>query len=112
MVPRDHLARQVVSFVDSLDLRELYADIRATKDNVGRAPIDPRILFCLWLYATLEGETNGRRIAILTERDVIYEYLCGGVSVNYHTICDFRSQHRELLKRILTDSVAISTVGK
>lgn len=107
MVPRDHLARQVVSFVDSLDLSELYADIRATKDNVGRAPIDPRILFCLWLYATLEGETSGRRIAILTERDVIYEYLCGGVSVNYHTICDFRSQHRELLKRILTDSVAI-----
>ena len=54
------------------------ADIRATKDNVGRAPIDPRILFCLWLYATLADETSGRRIAILTERDVIYEYLCGG----------------------------------
>jgi transposase len=107
MVPRDHLARQVVSFVDSLDLSELYADIRATKDNVGRAPIDPRILFCLWLYATLEGETSGRRIAVLTERDVIYEYLCGGVSVNYHTICDFRSQQHELLKRVLTDSVAI-----
>ena len=83
------------------------ADIRATKDNVGRAPIDPRILFCLWLYATLADETSGRRIAILTERDVIYEYLCGGGSVNYHTIRDFRSQHRELLKRVLTDAVAM-----
>ena len=62
MVLRDHLARQVVSFVDSLDLCELYSDIRAMKDNVGRASIDTRILFCLWLYATLEGETSGRRI--------------------------------------------------
>ena len=48
MVPQDHLARQVVSFVDSLDLSEQYASIRATRDHVGRAPIDPRILFCLW----------------------------------------------------------------
>lgn len=35
MVPLDHLARQVVSFADSLDLSELYASIRATRDMSG-----------------------------------------------------------------------------
>lgn len=38
---------------------------------------------------------------------MIYEYLCGGVSVKYHTICDIRSQHHERLQRVLTDSVAL-----
>ena len=34
-------------------------------------------------------------------------WICGDVSVNYHTICDFRTQHHELLERILTDSIAL-----
>lgn len=107
MVPQDHLVRVVVRFVDSLDLSELYQAIKSTAGQSGRTAIDPRILFSLWLFATLEGETSGRRIARLTERDTIYMYLCGGVSVNYHTICDFRVDHAELLQRVLTDSIAV-----
>jgi hypothetical protein len=34
-------------------------------------------------------------------------WICGGVSVNDHTISDFRTQHNELLKRVLTDSIAV-----
>lgn len=107
MVPENHLVRVVVRFVESLDLSELYAAIRSTAGGAGRSPIDPRILFSLWLFATLEGETSGRRIARLTERDTIYMFLCGGVSVNYHTLCDFRVEHGDLVERVLTDSVAV-----
>lgn len=107
MVPENHLVRVVVRFVDALDLSELYEQIKATSGQSGRTPIDPRILFALWLFATLEGETSGRRIARLTERDVVYMYLCGEVSVNYHTVCDFRTAHGDLLERILTDSIAV-----
>lgn len=107
MVPEDHFVRVVVQFVESLDLSELYQAIGSAHGKAGRAAIDPRILFSLWLFATLEGETSGRRIARLTERDTIYMYLCGGVSVNYHTICDFRTDHAELLERVLTDSIAV-----
>lgn len=32
---------------------------------------------------------------------------CGGVSVNYHRLSDFRAAHGELLERILTDSIAV-----
>lgn len=31
---------------------------------------------------------------------------CGGVSVNYHTLSDFRSENAELLEKLLTDSSA------
>ena len=107
LVREDHLVRTVVAYCESLDLSELYAGIKATRDNLGRTPIDPRILFELWLFATLEGENSGRRIDELCKRDLAYMWICGEVSVNYHTICDFRTQHSVLLDRILTDSIAL-----
>jgi transposase len=103
----DHRVRTVWRYVDSLDLSELYESIQATEGNVGRDAIDPRILFALWLFATLEGETSARRIAKLTERDIPYKWICGGVSVNYHKVSDFRTAHGQLLERILIDSIAV-----
>jgi vacuolar-type H+-ATPase subunit H len=35
-----------------------------------------------------------------------YRWLCGGVSVNYHGLADFRSGHGELLDRLLTHNIA------
>src|SRR5688572_23988830 len=70
----DHRVRIVWQYVDSLDLSELYESIKATEGNVGRDAIDPRILFALWLFATLEGVTSARRLAELTERDIPYRW--------------------------------------
>lgn len=102
----DHRVRLVWQFVESLDLSELYASIKATEGNVGRNPIDPRILFCLWLFATIEGISSARKLAELTTRDIAYRWICGEVSVNHHRLSDFRVEHGELLERILTDSIA------
>jgi len=102
----DHRVRMVWKYVESLDLSELYESIKATVDNVGRDPIDPQILFALWLFATLEGTTSARKIAELTARDIPYMWICGGVSVNHHRISDFRTDHGDLLDRVLTDSIA------
>jgi transposase len=103
----DHRVRIVWQYVESLDLSELYEPIKATVGNVGRDPIDPRILFALWLFATLDGITSARRIDELTTRDIAYMWICGGVSVNYHRLSDFRTAHSALLDRILTDSIAV-----
>jgi hypothetical protein len=35
-----------------------------------------------------------------------YQWLCGGVSLNYHTLADFRSQQTVFLDQLLTESVA------
>ena len=107
MIRSDHLVRTVVQYADTLDFSELYAEMKATTDNVGRDGIDPRMLFSLWLFATLEGENSARKIADLTTRDLAYMWICGGVSVNYHTLSDFRAKHSELLEKVLTDSIAV-----
>jgi transposase len=103
----DHRVRIVWQYVESLDLSEFYQPIKATRDHVGRDPIDPRILFALLLFGALEGTTSARRIDELTRRDIAYMWLCGGVSVNYHRLSDFRAQHGERLEQILTASIAV-----
>jgi transposase len=103
----DHRVRIVWQYVESLDLSELYQSIRATEGNVGRDAIDPRILFGLWLFATLEGKSSARSLAELTRRDIPYMWICGGVSVNYHRLSDFRVEHGDLLERILIDSITV-----
>jgi transposase len=104
---KNHRARVVWQYAETIDLSDLYAGINATEGNVGRNAIDPRILFALWLFATLEGCTSARRLADLTTRDIPYMWLCGGVSVNYHRLSDFRVEHGELLEQIMIDSIGV-----
>jgi len=60
----------------------------------------------LWLYATVDGVGAARQLARLCEDHVAYRWICGGVSVNYHTLSDFRTAHPQLLDGLLTHSVA------
>jgi transposase len=106
MLAEDHQARVVWEYVEGLDLVCLYDAIRAVEGRAGRDPIDPRILMALWLYATLDGVGAAREVDRLCEAHVAYQWICGGVSVNYHTLSDFRTANVELLDRLLTQSVA------
>ena len=106
LLPEDHQARLVWQYVDGLDMTPLYDLIRAVEGRAGRNPIDPKILMALWLYATLDGVGSARQLAQLCEDHVAYQWICGGVSVNHHTLSDFRTAHVEFLDQLLTDSVA------
>lgn len=106
LLPDEHEARTVWEYVCSLDLSELRQQVQAVEGGPGQAPPDPRILLALWLYATLRSVGSARELNRLCQAHVAYRWLCGGVSMNYHTLSDFRTQHVELLDRLLTESVA------
>lgn len=106
LLPQDHPVRIVWAFVEQQDLSALYALIRATEDRPGRTPIDPRLLMALWLNATLDAVGSARELARRCTDDVAYRWLCGGVSVNYHTLSDFRVEHADFLDDLLTRDVA------
>lgn len=106
LLPPDHRARVVWAFVEGLDLGPVYTAIKAVEGHAGRPPIDPAILMALWLFATVDGVGSARAIARLCEEHDAYRWICGGVSVNYHTLADFRVGHPEYLDGVLTSSVA------
>lgn len=106
MLPDDHQARGVWKFVEGLDLSSICDEIASVAGRPGHPAADPRILFALWLYATLRGVGSARELNRLCEQHVAYMWICGGVSMNYHTLSDFRTQHVDLLDQLLTQSVA------
>jgi transposase len=107
LLEQDHPARLVWEFCLGLDLSCLYDQIQSRQGGRGRAAIDPRICVALWLYATLQGVGSARALARLCEHHNAFRWLVGGVSVNYHTLADFRIEHAEFLDRLLTHSVAV-----
>jgi len=106
LLGEDRRARLVWGCVEQQDLSRLNATIKARGSNAGRAAIDPRILFALWLYATLEGVGSGREVARLTREHDANRWICGGVSVNYDALNDFRSGNEALMDDVLTANVA------
>jgi transposase len=79
--------------------------------GAGRPPIDPAILIALWLYATLEGVGSARMLERLCQQHDAYRWLCGGVSVNYHTLADFRVAHGAFLDQLTVGVATLISEG-
>jgi len=106
LLPPDAEARVVWEFVQKLDLSEFYAEIKAVEGHVGRPPVDPAILLSLWILATLNGVGGARELSRLCQQHIAYEWLCGGVGVNYHLLSDFRNSRPERLERMMVQILA------
>ena len=105
LLEADHPARVVWAAVCKLDLKSWLGEIKAVEGHVGRDATDPRLLVALWTFATLKGIGSAHQLARLCqgeERSLPYQWLCGGVSVNYHMLSDFRSQGGEKWDELLT----------
>jgi transposase len=89
-----------------LRLDAFYGAIRAREGGPGRPPIDPKILIALWLYATIDGVGSARELDRLCQQHDAYRWIRGGVSVNHHTLSDFRVAHQAALHDLLTQSIA------
>ena len=106
LLPVDHRARVVWTFVESLDLEPLYEKIEVSASTAGRSAIAPEVMVALWLQATLDGIGSARELDRRCKTDIPYLWIQGNVSVNYHTLSDFRVDHGEFLERLLVDTVA------
>ena len=106
LVPDDHLARLVWAAVERLDLSAFLAEIKAVEGRVGQPANDPRVLLALWLYAFSQGVTSARQLDRLCVEHLAYIWLCGGVSMNYHTLADFRVDHAAALDGLFTQVLA------
>jgi len=106
LVARDHPVRAVWAFVEGLDLRALHDAVKAREGVPGQAPPAPELMMALWLWATVDGIGSARQLARMCEQHLAYRWLCGGVSMNYHTLSDFRVAHTAVLDQLLAGGVA------
>jgi transposase len=108
-LPAEHAARTIWRVVERLDLSAFYEGIVARGSDPGRAATDPKLLVALWLYAAVDGVGNGRKLDRLCRAHDAYKWLCGGVSLNYHTLNDFRISHEKALDALFTQVLTALT---
>lgn len=107
LLSEDHKVRIIWEYVKQLDLSKIFKKIQVVEGGVGRSATDPYILLALWIYATTEGIGSARVIERYCSEHIAFQWICGEVNVNYHTISDFRTKHKDELDELLTQSVAI-----
>lgn len=106
LLAETHPARVIWAYVEGLDLSGLEDRIKARGDRPGHPAISPRLMLALWLYATSQGVGSARALERLCGSHDVYRWFCGGVSVNYHTLADFRVGSADLLDRLMAEHLA------
>jgi transposase len=107
LLPEGHQVRTLWAVVERLDLSAFYAPLKARGEAPGRAATDPKLLVALWLWGATQGVGSARELARLCGEHDAYRWLCGGVSVNYHTLSDFRTDHGPALDELFTQVLAM-----
>ena len=107
LIPEDHEARAIWDFVGSLDLAPYYRDIGSVEGEAGRPAYDPHVLMSIWVYAYAKAIGSAREIARRTEYDPPFQWLTGMEIINYHTLSDFRIDHKEYLDQLFIQALGI-----
>jgi len=106
LVPEDHRVRDIWNYINQIDLSPFLHKIKSTSGTAGRPAIDPKILLALWVYAIIEGIGSARVIDRYCSDHLPFKWLCGGVSVNYHTISDFRKNNSKEFDELISGVIA------
>jgi len=102
LVSADHQVRVVWEAVGQMDLSAFEEAIQSRQFTAGRSANDVRVMVGLWLWAAVNNVSRGRRLEALCQRDLTFKWMCGGLSMNYHTLNDFRVGHQQALDALFT----------
>jgi transposase len=107
LIPDGDRARQIWAYVQQLDLSAFRDEVRSVEGSPGRPAIDPAILLSVWMLACAEAVGSSRKVAELCDKHHSYQWLCGGVEVEYRTLSNFRVRHAEKLDQVLSQGLAV-----
>lgn len=104
-IPKEHPARAIDRFVDSLDIESM--DLEESNDSAGRKRYPPRGMIKILMYSYSIGVTSSRKIERLTHENVALRWLSGGLHPDYRTIARFRRDNSKVLEGLLTKTVRL-----
>lgn len=107
LIAPDHKVRAIWEFVDQMDTKPCFADISTFYGEVGRPASSPKVLFALWLYSILDGNTSARKLEELCKNHDVYKWLTGGIPINRTMLADFRSNNSIKFEDLLTSCLAV-----
>jgi transposase len=107
LIAEDHPARGIWAMVNQLELTRLEAKIKAVEGRAGQSPLNPRLLMALWIYAYSEGVSSARELSRMCSYEPGCQWLTAMTAVNYHTLADFRVEHKDELDEIFVQVLGL-----
>ena len=100
-VPKNHIARYVVKFVDEyFDLLQFPEKTKKGKKG-GRPAFPPKEMFKLLIYAKIEHVESAKYIADMARYHDIYKYVCDDIKPSERSIQRFRSENGKEFEALL-----------
>src|SRR5207245_1779949 len=90
-----------------LDMTRLEQKIKAVEGRAGQSSLDPRLLRAVWIYGHSEGSSAARELSRMCEYEPGCQWLTGMQGVNYHTLADFRVDHKDELDGIFVEVLGL-----
>jgi transposase len=107
LIEENHPARGIWAMVNRLELTRLEDKIKAVQGRAGQSSLDPRLLMSLWIYSYSEGVSSARELSRMCEYEPGSQWLTGMQPVNYHTLSDFRVNHKKELDEIFVQVLGL-----
>lgn len=107
LIAQEHQARVIWRVCQAQDWSAFCQPIKAREGVCGRDATSPMLLGALWLYAAVRGVGSARELARLCKESKPFIWICGGVSINHHTLSDFRVGHADALDALFTRMIAM-----
>ena len=109
LLPQDHPARFVLSFVDALppDLQTAF-ETAAPALPLGAPAYQPKVLLCAWIYGFMTRTRSSRRLETACRDQIPLLWLTGWQHPDHNTLWRFYKTHREQLHLLLKQTVKVA----
>ena len=109
LIPVDHPARYVATFVDALD-RAAWLELGVAPDGAARGALayHPRVVLGVWLYGFMSGVRSSRKLELACRDQVPYLWLTGWQRPDHNTLWRFYQGHRTAMRRLLKRTVRVA----
>jgi len=96
-IEKDNTVRFIDAFVEKLELEKLFFVSKTVKVE-GRPCFSNELFLKIYFYGYLNGIRSSRKLAKECMRNIEMQWLCNGLTPNYHSIADFRKVNPQALR--------------
>jgi transposase len=104
LIEEDHICRLVDEVVEGIDLKK----IEGRYDGPGSPAYPPKVMMKLLIQGSIDGIRSSRKIAKATKENVAYMYLSDRLKPDFRTICRFRKDNLETIKRVFAEIIKLA----
>ncbi len=104
---KNHKARDVWSFVMSMDNTPIFSEIKSLHCQPGRPATSPEVLLAVWIYSILDGNYSARKLEELCHNHTVYKWLVGGTEINRTMLAEFKSNNPFKFNELLSSCLAV-----